>query len=141
MVDFRLADEETLEQAERLMESEGLEDASVGYPVVIAVDEDEVVGFLGTHIKDDYIIAGPLVLKTDRRRPFTAIRLGEVYEAVLRSIGITHYILWFEEDSNLDKYFRSIGLNPYAISDGKSFYFRDIGDNRGFQSNSPRSGS
>lgn len=141
MVNFRIANDSLMEQAEDLMETEGFENAPFDYPTVVAVEGDEVVGFIGTHIRDDLILAGPLVLKTDRRRPFTAIRLGEVYEAVLRSIGITNYVLWFEEDSNLDRYFRSIGLTPYAISDGKSFYFRDIGDNNGFQPRRSRAGA
>lgn len=108
-----------------LMAGEGFPDQEIDFPTVMAIDDDsEVVGLLATTPSPDAVLAGPLVMRHDKRRPFTAIQLIELYELTMRGLGINEVIFWTAKDSflhrGLGRYFSN--LTPYAVEDGKQFY-------------------
>lgn len=63
----------------------------LAWPTIMALEEDELVGILGTFSDDAAIVAGPLVTKSDRHRGIMALRMVEVYDTVLRNAGISTY--------------------------------------------------
>lgn len=87
------ADLEALKQAGKL-------NVEVAYPTIIAArkdasqalawtDEEGIIGFLGTHNRNDTVMAGPF----EAMSPFIARNLIELYENCLRKAGLTMY--WF----------------------------------------------
>lgn len=105
------------------------------YPTIMAFnDKDDLVGFLSTELQDDLIIAGPLVLKQDRTRPFTALSLITIYEAALKSMGISRFIFYVDTAltkgyaRGIEKYFPD--MTPYAEQGTKKFYVRVIGESK-----------
>ena len=112
----------------KLLRNEGVIGETLNFPTVLALEEGEVVGILSTNIQDDaLIIAGPMVLKSDKRRPFTAMRLYELYENAMRNIGITSFLFSTNEGHIFDKVVREkLNLEPYATKDGRNFYIRKL---------------
>lgn len=111
-----------------LMAQEGFKPQNLEYPTVMAIaDDGTLVGFVSTHIEDDSVIAGPLVMDRERSRPFTAMKLMSRYEDTMRQIGIQRFIFYIDtEESGLTrgikKYFPE--LVPYAIDGTKEFFVR-----------------
>lgn len=84
-----------------LMRSEGRETKGVtfSWPTVIGLEDDEVVAAIGTTPSKKMIQAGPLVLKRNKDRRYTALRLMEVYEGLLRLVGVSTYTIFaYDED-------------------------------------------
>lgn len=107
-----------------LLKKEGVPKQVMGFPTVMAFDDGELVGCIGTHIQKNMIIAGPLVVESSRRRVFTVMRLCEAYQLALASMGIKAFILSVEIGSLLD---RGIGryypdAKPYAVEGNRKFY-------------------
>jgi len=109
------------------MRAEGIED-ELAFPTVMAIKDGQLTGFISTHISNDMIVAGPMVIRSGARRYWTLIRLIEHYENVMRSIGITSYI--FSIDANDEKWTADIkelyGVDPYAEQEGRKFFVRNI---------------
>lgn len=61
------------------------------FPVVVAVRDGEIIGFVATQPRDDAIVAGPLVIEGGPN-PFIFLRLAEAYENVLRAAGVKVYL-------------------------------------------------
>ena len=63
------------------------------FPTVIAERDGEIIGYLGTHDRDDCILAGPMEvrLENERAKGLVALRLIEAYETVLLHAGIEFY--------------------------------------------------
>lgn len=108
-----------------LIADEGFPETEIDFPTVMALDDDnELVGLLATTPNSEMILAGPLVLRQDQRRPFTAIRLINLYETTMRGLGISSVIFHAVKDSFLtqgvSRYFPD--LKPYA-EDGEDQFF------------------
>ncbi len=103
---------------------EGLEDADPQFPTIMAFDEKELVGFIATHPRSDMILAGPLVMRSGRMRPFTAIRMCELYEQVMIRLGVTSVIFGAEPGSFLDKGMRRWfpDIEPYASDEDGNWF-------------------
>lgn len=81
--------------AHALMRAEGrTEKATFSWPTVIGKEDDEIVAVIGTTPNKNMIQAGPLVLKSDRDRRYTVLRLIEVYETLLQTLGISTYTIF-----------------------------------------------
>lgn len=107
-----------------LIKSEGVEDAQLSFPTIMALEDDEVVGCLGTDTQQSMIIAGPLVLKSDKKRTFTIIRLVEAYEACMRHMGIKSFI--FSAELKNEKWLTYIdevlGFEPYYKDNERAWF-------------------
>lgn len=115
--------------AHSLLREEGGKDQKLSFPTVLALGDDrKLVGFLGTTIQDKMIVAGPLILKSDRRRVRAAIRLIDFYEITLRALGVSRYIFYTEENSIIDKGLKRINVDmePYAVENGIKFFVRRL---------------
>jgi len=115
--------------AHALMRAEGVvEKQKITFPTILAYDDDnKVVGMLGTRIINRMIVAGPLILRKDQRRPFTALRLFEFYENAMRNMGIKSFIFSTEIGHIFDKIVREkLELQPYAVDDGQNWYIRKL---------------
>lgn len=73
-----------------LMKREGGKRVALGWPTVVAEENGEVVGFVGTYPREDALVAGPLVIKGSKR-PWVFLRLAEAYEVILRTAGVKLY--------------------------------------------------
>lgn len=95
-----------------MMQRNGFPKLPLGWPVVVAERDGEVIGFLGTKKSDETFEAGPLVIDGGSN-PFLFIRLVEAYENALRICRIRAY--WFSvARSNLKQVARvkALGMNP-----------------------------
>lgn len=113
------------QQCHKLMNAEGIEKARITFPTVMAVDKKEgLVGFLSTRIQDKMIIAGPLVLRSDRRRVFTAIKLAAAYEMAMRNLGIQTFIFHGPAGGLLERAIKRYypHATPYAEENGIKFW-------------------
>ena len=110
--------------AHRLIKAEGGGRQSLGFPTILAYDGDDLVGMCGTRIVNKMILAGPLMVRTDRRRMFTVLRLCEAYEAAMGSMGISSFILSVDRGSVLqravERYLPT--QKPYATDDNTDFH-------------------
>lgn len=110
-----------------LIKAEGVENADkLSFPTIMAMDDEsgECVGCLGTNTEQGMIIAGPLVIKRDRRRTHTIIRLVEAYEAVMRHCKIKSFI--FSAKADDEQWLRYIdevlGFTPYYKDDAYAWF-------------------
>jgi hypothetical protein len=98
------------------------------FPTILAINEGDVVGVVGTTIQNKMIIAGPLAIDSSQRRVFTALRLMEAYDTAMRNIGVRTYILPVEQGSLLGKiverYYKDV--TPYAGNGNVMFYTRRL---------------
>ena len=124
---YRLANDATdYTLCRELLAAEGFtEVADIAFPTVMAVDDDgEVIGAMATTPHDDMVLAGPLVLRHDKRRPFTAKQLIQLYETTMRGLGIKSFIFQTIGDNMIwqavNRYFPD--LKPYAIEGENRFY-------------------
>jgi hypothetical protein len=104
----------------------------LSFPTIMAYDAEELIGFVGTRIEKQMIIAGPLTMNSDRQRVFTAIRLAEAYESAMRNLGITRFIFCAQTGGLIDKAIKRYypSMQPYAMRDGNAFYIWSIEDGR-----------
>lgn len=119
-------------KVQALIQKEGITKTRLSFPTVMAFDGDELVGALGTRIDNKMIVAGPLVLRSDKRRVFTGIRLAEAYEMAMRNLGIKSFIIYGETGGLLTKAIERYypGITPYSMKDGNSFYVWSIDHGR-----------
>lgn len=123
---YRLAEGNTdYMLAKELAEAEGFQNTTPIFPTVIALDDDnEVVGMLATVPRDDMVLAGPLVLRHDKRRVFTALQLINLYEVTMRGLGMSRVVFHAVKDSFLDKGIKKYMpyMEPYAEEGPDAFY-------------------
>lgn len=114
--------------AHDLIKAEGLPEHRLSFPTFMAWKDNELTGVLSTHIYNNMIIAGPLVLKNGQARYWTLIRLIENYERVMRHMRITSFIFSVDEKAKewLDKIAKTYAIEPYAHQDGRFFYERKL---------------
>jgi len=127
-VGYRIAsDPVDFHRAHALMRAEGVPEQKLGFPTLLAIEDKKAVGIIGTDIQKGMIIAGPLVMKSDRRRIHTAIKMAEMYEMSLRGMGISTFIFHVEDGSFLDKMIsRYSEYQPYATEGKKKFFIRRL---------------
>lgn len=63
------------------------------FPTIVAERDGEIIGYLGTHDRNDCIMAGPMEvrLENERAKGAIALRLIEAYEIVLLHAGVEFY--------------------------------------------------
>lgn len=114
--------------AHQLMRAEGVPEDRLGFPTMLAFENDELIGMCATTIKNNMIVAGPLTLRSDRRRAFTALELCVKYEEDLKTLGIVSYIFSAEYggimQKAIDRYMH--GMEPYADDGKHKFYIRRL---------------
>jgi hypothetical protein len=108
-----------------LMAAEGFPELNIDFPTVMALDEaGEVVGMLGTIPDNDMVLAGPLVLRSDKRRPMLAVRMINLYEMTMRGLGISQFVFQTPRggflDQGVERYFPH--MKPYAEEGDDVFY-------------------
>lgn len=114
-------------KAHELIKEEGLDDAPLNFPTLLAWEDAKLVGVLGTDTSQNMIIAGPLAIRSDKKRVFTLLRLIEKYEDVMRACQITSYVFSVEIGTKwLDEVEKLTELKPYAEKDGRAFYVRNL---------------
>lgn len=128
---------------DRLAQKESVLRSLIDFPTVMALDEDDnLAGFIGTKIEKQMIIAGPLVMRSDKRRVFQALRLCDAYRLVMQSLGIKSFIFYGPVgglmDNLIKRYYPS--LHPYAIADGNAFYIWRSSNGRGSEGSTADSG-
>lgn len=130
MTDYRIAKKAMdYEECYNLMREEGVPDSvSVGFPTLIASEEGKIIGFCATNVVDNMVVAGPLLLRSDRRRAFTALELCVRYEEELRRIGIVSYIFSAERGGIMEEAVKRYmhGMEPYAEDDTHKYYIRRL---------------
>lgn len=112
----------------RLVREAEFPDVRASFPTVMAFEDKKLVGALCTDTSQDMVVAGPLVMKADRRRPMLALRLCEQYEHSLRNLGIVSYIMAVQRGSLLHKAIERYTpeMQPYASEGGQDFYVRRL---------------
>ena len=112
----------------KLVKSVDMESARSSFPTVMAFEDEKLVGVLCTDTSQDMIVAGPLAMATDRRRPLLALRLCENYEHALKNLGIVSYIMAVTRGSLLHKAIERYtpDMQPYASEGEQDFYVRRL---------------
>ena len=129
MIEYRRAsNSHDYKLCHQLMRQENIPEDKLGFPTMMAFENNELIGICATTIKNDMIIAGPLTLRSDRRRAFTALELCVKYEEDLKSLGIVSYIFSAEYggimQKAIDRYMH--GMKPYADDGKHKFYIRRL---------------
>jgi len=111
--------------AASLLRNEGLPDQELGFPTILAFDEEKLVGFIATTPKADMVLCGPLVMRSGERHMFTAIKLITLYEQVMLKLGIKSIIFWADENDSMvakgvKRWFPK--ATPYAKVGSNLFY-------------------
>ena len=121
---------EEYDQVHALMRKEGVLRTRLDFPTIMAMEGDNLVGSIGTRIDKKMIVAGPLVLRSDRQRIFTALRLAEAYEMAMRNLNIKSFIFYGEADGLLvraiQRYYPHV--TPYSVVGSNNFYIWKIND-------------
>lgn len=112
-----------------LIKLENVDDTQLTFPTLMAYNkDDDLVGLLGTHISKGHVCAGPLVLRSDRARYWTIIRLVDTYDKVMSEMGLSYYIISVEQSNKewIDKVENLVGLKPYSTDENHRFYVRRL---------------
>lgn len=134
MIKYRRATErKDYAMAEALAGNEGIAYTELGFPTLLAFDGKKLIGFCTTRVVDNMVVAGPLLLKSDRKRAFTALELCVRYEEELRSLGITSYIFSAEKGSVMEEAVNRYmhGMEAYAEDEDNKFYVRRLDQDQG----------
>ena len=120
---YREASPKDQSDVNKLLRSFGFPEQDVLWPTILAHDDDGLVGIMATTPNDQMVLAGPLVMRDDKRRPITLIRMVELYEAALGAVGVRSYIFHTRMDGPLYKHVKTLfEIEPYA-SDGENAFF------------------
>ena len=111
-----------------LAEAEGVPVKRMYFPTIMALEDGELAGFVATDLSQDMVVAGPLVIKSDKRRPRLALKLAEQYENAMRNLNVKTFIMAVEPDSVMDKAIQRYtpDMPKYAEKDGWNFYLRRL---------------
>jgi hypothetical protein len=125
---YRLAEgQPDYQLCRELMAEEHFDEQDIDFPTILALDDNnEVIGFLATTPHEEMVLAGPLVMRHDERRPRTAMRLMDLYQTMLRGLGMHSIIFGLDPrfdllKNMLERYYPHI--QPYGQgADGKIYY-------------------
>ena len=104
-----------------------------GWPTVVAIRDDRIIGAMSTHRHDGRIICGPVLVKVPGRTVFAAFRLIEEYDRYMKQLGIACYYLGLNLNdpawiSVMDKFSRryadSFPIERIGGNDGQMWYRR-----------------
>lgn len=92
----------------------------LSHPTVFAEKDGEIIGFLSTHDNPRSVVAGPFVSKSQ----VVAVRLGQIYEAILKTLGIG--VFWFHVERDNHRYLNLLKKIGYEMieEDKTGFWFR-----------------
>lgn len=133
MTAYRVAaTEDDYEKCRKMMREDAVS-GEISFPTIMALNGEELVGFLATRPVDDMIFAAPLMVKQDRKRPFTLIRLIEHYRTVMRNLGITSVIINVDSDESMvgkgiQRWFPE--MKEYARTEDGAFFIWRIDEAR-----------
>lgn len=94
---------------------------TIGFPTVFAREGERITGILATQEREDSVIAGPFEAET----PLTALRLLEMYEAILRGLGISAY--WFHVEHSNAEWLETVRRSQNAVQideDAEGIWFK-----------------
>lgn len=101
-------------------------DWKLKWPTVVAVRDNEIIGFLSTNKSHWAVMAGPLELKIPS--PFVVLRLIEAYEVALLYMGVSRYCFYIAKDAEHAHWLaqaRRLGLTPISETP-ENIYFERI---------------
>lgn len=106
-------------------------ESNVIWPAVIAKRGDAIVGRLGTLDYEDMVVAGDLWIEKGIT-PRVALRLLEMYEIILQSLGIQEYLFSVAADNNKWKLIidRAGMVDPIEKVEGFTWYRRNLSERR-----------
>ncbi len=91
------------------------------WPVVVAEENDEISGFMGTENRDDAVVGGPIIAGSGS----VALRIILFYESILVNLGVRVYI--FSVAKKAAMWVRAIMKTQRAeimSSNGDTIWFR-----------------
>lgn len=109
------------------LRTEGLDDADLDFPTLVAFSQDDgIIGVISTNVRDGLIVAGPLIVKSDKPRIMTLVRLIECYDKTLLTYGITRYIFSVNKANErwLDQIKRVYQIEPYAETEDEYHFLK-----------------
>lgn len=112
----------------KFLKEQKVEAVRLTTPTIYAHKGDEIVGVIGTTIKNGSIWMGPLTLASDKRHPFIAIRLIDSYDNYMRAAGVTAYCIYLDKNSEklVDRVKETMSLEPYAVNEDGWFFIRKL---------------
>lgn len=122
---YRIAEGDDYIEARKLLVSEGNPDQELGFPTILAFDDEKLAGFIATTPRPDMVLGGPMALRAIPNAPMVAARLAILYQQVLLSIGITDIVFYADEnDSPFGRGMRRLfpNIKPYAKKGSVMFY-------------------
>jgi hypothetical protein len=113
-----------------LLRAEAVPEQAIKFPTIMAMDDEKLVGFIATQDRSDMVVAGPMVMRSDKRRVFTAKRLVILYQQVMMRLGMQKVVFQADEGDSIliegiRRYFPEV--QPYAKNGGTLFYNWTLG--------------
>lgn len=121
-VHYRVGQGRDLARAKDLARRLGVSTEGWAYPTIIAEKSGKVIASLATIMREEAIIAGPLVVRQDQPHRRTVVRLIDAYDAVMRLLGVKAYV--FEASGKLKELVQKIGMKPFATNEDGTFFIR-----------------
>ncbi len=90
---YRLAEKDEIPEVIDLWE----QPIRIGWPVVVAVDDGKIVGYLATQDRDDAVVAGPIFMKPEHQG-IPTLRMIEAYENLLSCLKIQKYLFFVDKE-------------------------------------------
>lgn len=110
----------------RLLAATGGDAQELGFPTIMAMDDEKLVGFIATTPRTDMVLAGPLVMdEAHGAAPLIFAQLARLYETAMQNIGITSFIFYTDErDSPIGRAMTAMfsHIPPYAKVGTRLFY-------------------
>jgi hypothetical protein len=125
--EYRLANEQDLQQLYDTFDIP----CKLGWPTVVAVRGNKLLGFLSTQERDEAVVAGPLMVncRKGKSKAFVCLRLVEAYDNLMRAMGIRKYLFHVAKDET-PAWVRQVDeAGIYAIineTDAHLWYERDL---------------
>ena len=126
---YRVAEDQgDYDLCKELADSAGYDASEIIFPTVMVFDDEDLIGFIGTLPKPDMILAGPLVMKPDRIRPFALMKLVSAYDQVMANLNVKSYVFSTKKDSGFNRGIEHFldHMDPYAQEGDELFYVRNI---------------
>ncbi len=109
----------------RLLVAQGNDLQELGFPTIMALDGEKLVGFVATTPRSDMVLAGPLVVDEHPGAALIVAQLARQYETAMMNMGITSFIFYTEEnDSPIGRAMKAMfgHIAPYAKIGARLFY-------------------
>jgi hypothetical protein len=127
---YRLANgPKDYQRCHQFLKDQGQDELHLSWPTIMAIRDTQVIGCLGTDLSKDALVAGPLVISAEIRRPFIPmIRLIDAYEVVLTHAGISSYYFGVELPAQPAwlRLIESMGVMPYYQDQDAIWFHRQL---------------